>query len=479
MTKLDRRTFIKGVGATGLAASLLKSNVAFGQSDEAPLRVLLIPLVHGWGRDLDLGSEFTGSEFDFTIPAPLDGFEAIKDQCVFVDGVRGTLWGNAHDVSYPDIFTAAACWEEHGSDQLGQHFPEPTGPSIDHVIGQYHDSQVLRLTASYGSWGRRSNPTCFDENGNVFDHYFNPEDAYDAIIGPIRDSSQPPQPGRQAMRQHFFEYMQRDTDRMLAQVHGSERSKLESFVSAFQSLGDRLQRRASVQLTEDQIPDRPENSPAFTAALDHYFDMVRLVFQADTHRVAVLGMGQGIDDWQWLDSQGVVQTGNPWGSDFHHNVAHHGSNHEDPVRARLAYEGWVRWYVDKVVGFAQTLAMVPDVNDTTLLDNTIIVLTGEVGTGTHDTRNKIHILIGGGDRLQRGRWIQAPLVDPRNRDGVFIGGETRTGDQVESGLNYGRDLSIWHTADLLAELGRIAGVPLPNGFGLSANNMAPMPLELR
>ncbi|MEZ4461816.1 MAG: DUF1552 domain-containing protein [bacterium] len=475
---INRRSFLKGVGATGLAASLMGSRVALGQETEAPLRVLFVPLTHGWGRDLDLGSEFTGTEFDFTIPSPLNALEAVKDQCVFVDGVRGTLWGNAHDVSYSDIFTAAVPWDENGSDQLGIHFPEPMGPSLDHVIAQHYGSQALRVSANYRSWGRQSNPICFDENARVLDSFYRPQDAYDAIIGPIRDASAPPQPGRDAVRRQFFEHMRRDTDRMLQQVTGTERSKLETYVQAFTDLGNRLNSRAAVTLTLDQIPDRPENSPAFSAMVDQYFDMIRLVFQADTHRTAVLGFGEGIDDWQWIDGNGVVQTGNPWMSDFHHNIAHHGEAHEDPARARLAYEGWVDWYVKKIVGFVQTLSMVPDIDGKMLIDNTIIMLTGEVGTGNHDTRNKIHVLIGGGDRLRRGRWINAPLVDPRNRNGVFIGGESRTGEQITSGLNYGRGLSIWHTADVLAEIGRLAGLPLENGFGLAANNLAPMPLRL-
>ncbi|MBA2661366.1 MAG: DUF1552 domain-containing protein [Bradymonadaceae bacterium] len=478
MTKFDRRTFLKGMGATGLAASLMGSRVALGNEPEAPLRVLLVPLTHGWGRDLELGRAFTGSEFDFTIPAPLEGLEAIKDQCVFIDGARGTLWGNAHDVSYSDMFTAAVCFDEHGSDQLGTHFPEPMGPSIDHVIARHWGSQVLRVTANYASWGRRSNPSCFDDALRVQDFYFKPEDAYDGIIGPIRDGLAPPMPGRDAVRDRIFEFMKRDTDRMLRNVRGSERSKLEGYVDAFTQLGDRLRARSEIVLSLDEIPDRPVQSPNFSAQVDQYLDMVRLVFQADTHRVAVMGFGEGIDDWQWRDKNGIIQTGNPWENDFHHYVAHHGSSHEDPERARLSYEGWVRWYVEKMVAFTQRLDTIPDIGGTTLLDNTIIMLTGEVGTGNHDTRNKLHILIGGGQRLRRGRWIKAPLVDPRNRNGVFIGGQTRDGSMASSGLNYGDHLSIYHTADVLAALGRLAGVPFENGFGLPANNMSPVPLNL-
>ena len=140
-SKINRRSFLKGLGAaTGLAAAFMGSKVALGVTDQAPTRVLLVALQHGWG--ISLGHEFSGSEFDFQLPPQLAGFESIKDQMVSVDGARGTLWGNAHDVSYSDIFTASVPWDETGSDQLGNHFPEPMGPSLDWVIGQHTGKPV-------------------------------------------------------------------------------------------------------------------------------------------------------------------------------------------------------------------------------------------------------------------------------------------------------------------------------------------------
>jgi len=59
---------------------------------------------------------------------------------------------------------------------------------------------ALRLSAGYRSWGRSSNPMCFDMQARVLDPYTNAIDAYDAIIGPIKDSAKPPDLTRDAMR---------------------------------------------------------------------------------------------------------------------------------------------------------------------------------------------------------------------------------------------------------------------------------------
>ena len=476
MKRLDRRHFLKGLTAgAGVASMFFNSPVARGQTTVAPVRVLLVPLTHGWGYDPSFGSDFTGSELDFTIPRPLQGFEAIKNQCVFVDGVRGTLWGNAHDVSYSDIFTAAVPWGEGSSDQLGEHFPEPMGPSLDYVIGSHHQRDVLRLSAGYGSWGFQHNPTCFDDNARLLSHYTTPRAAYDGIIAPIRDSVSPLPPGRRAMRNAFFDFLGRDTNRLLAKVSGTERLKLEGYLDALNNLGDRLNANIPVELTPGDIPPRPGIDLPFLDTIDQFFELITLAFRADTHRVAVLGLGEQLPTWSWIDESGKAQQGNIWVSDFHHNVAHYNPATHMTTNNRLAYEGWVQGYVQKIVQLANQLAAIEDIDGRTLLDNTIIVLTGEVSNGEHDTRRKTHILVGGGGGIRRGRWIRTAGVPPRSRGGFFIGGRTRDGTLVESTINYGGDFAAPATGDLLAAVGRLAGVPMDT-FGFATNNTAPLQL---
>lgn len=479
----NRRTFIKGLGASaGIAGSFFGSKVAMGQTQEAPLRVMFIPLQHGWGINPEFDRVITGSEYDFQLPVQLQAFEPIKDQLVLIDGVRGTMWGNAHDVSYTDLLTAATPWGEDGNDDaMPGPFPIPEGPSLDYVIGQHVGKPVLRLSASYRSWVSTPHPLCFDDQKRALSIFGSPRDAYDAIIGPIRNNLQdPPSPGREAMRRNLFEYLGKDTERLRQKVSGSERARLDDYLSTFNRLSERLDEQADSIITEADLPDQPTQSPEFESAIDHYFDMVRLSFKFDTHRVAVMGMGEGIDEWTWRDRDGAVRQGNPWDEGFHHAVAHYEKRDGeagDNDRRRNAYDGWVDWYARKITQFVQSLAATPDIDGRSLLDNTLIMLTGEVGTGTHDTRNKLHTLIGGGDRLPRGRWINVPGVNPRMRDGIFIGGQTRSGEIVESGLNYGADVSVMHTADVLLGIAKLVGVPIES-FGTAANNRSPMKLDL-
>ncbi len=481
--KFNRRSFIKGLGASaGIAGAFFGSQVAMGQTQEAPLRIMFIPLQHGWGLNESFERSITGTEYDFTLPPQLQPFEAIKDQLVLIDGVRGTLWGNAHDVSYTDILTAATPWGEDGrDDDLPGPFPIPEGPSLDWVISQHTGKPVLRLSARYRSWVSTPHPLCFDDQKRALSIFGNPRDAYDSIIGPIRDNlADPPSPGREAMRRNLFQYLGKDTERLRQKVTGTERDRLDDYLTSFNSLSERLEEQSGTIITEADLPDRPMQSPEFEASIDNYFDMVRLSFKFDTHRVAVLGFGQGIDDWTWRDRNGSIQMGNPWNEDFHQAVAHYEKRDAeagDNDRRRNSFDGWVNWYAQKVTQFVQSLASTPDIDGRSLLDNTLIMLTGEVGTGTHDTRNKLHTLIGGGDRLPRGRWIQVPRVNPRMRDGVFIGGNARNGEVIESGLNYGRDISVMHTADVLLAIAKLVGVQI-DSFGLEANNRSPIKLDL-
>ncbi len=470
---LTRRNFLKGLGAgVGLAGGIVNSRVAFGQSNaKAPVRLLLVPLQHGWGRDREYGN-FSGTETNFTIPAPLTPFEAIRDQCVFVDGLRGTLWGNAHDVSYSDILTAAVPWGEGSSSQLGAHFPEPMGPSIDWLIANQLGVKVLRLTAGFRSWGKAWNPTCFDANAQDQAFYTSARQAYDAIIDPLnqRAEGQMPDRGREAVRDQLFRFLGRDTNRMLGKVTGSERLKMEGYLSAMNDLGNRLPTGTGGGISLDQIPARPDSRQDIEQEIDDYLELIRLSFMADTHRIAVLGLGQQKQDWSWTDSMGTQRVGNIYGSDFHHEVAHY-----DSADTRLAFEGWAAWYAQKIVSFVQTLANTDDVDGKKLIDNTIIVLTGEVETGGHDTRSKLHTVIGGGGGIRRGRWLDLPDVEPRNRQGVFIGGRERNGNVVESGINYGDTFGRHHHADLWVSIANLCGVPI-NSFGFQENNHQPIQL---
>jgi hypothetical protein len=455
-----------------------------GQTTTAPLRVLFVPLQHGWGADTGVEA-FTGSENIFTLPAHLNAFQSIRNQCVFIDGLRSSYWGNAHDVNYSDMLTSGVRYEAPAVGAFGGPFPRPSSPSLDYLIGQQYQKGVLRFSADYTSWGASHHPMSFDNNLNSLPYYTTAQSAYMGVIDPLRLQQQQ-QAGGGAVNPNgmansiLLNMLGKDADRLLSKLSGSERSKMENYIGALSSLGDRIAATGgTTDLSNIILPANPGASPAFSAMVDSYLDMIRVAFTLDTHRVAVLGLGNSQSSFSWVNPQtGQVQNGNTFGNDFHQDVAHYdkGPNYTPHPVNFAAFRGWVDWHVNKITAFVNRLSQIPDVDGRSLMDNTLIVLLGEVGNGRHETANMVYTLIGGGPRVRRNRLIKTARFEPRNRQGFYWGSRDVNNNRVESTINYGPPVSTRHVADLWVAVARLAGLNI-NTFGIDVYNLQPFDLS--
>lgn len=479
MNRVNRRAFIKQLGlAAGVGVPFLTSKVAMGQTSTAPLRVLFVPIQHGWGVDKNVQS-FTGTSTNFVVPDVLRFLNPIKNQCVFVDGVRTSYWGNAHDVSYSDILTCGVPFDAPGDRAyLGGPFPRPRNASIDWVIGNTLNKDVLRFSHNYRSWGSQFHPMSWNSALERLTYHTSARSAWSAIINPLQGNTGTPSTTSQADKQALFDYLGADAQRLLNRPN-VPKVKVEKYLTALNAIGNRIVGNTpTTPIASIPLPGQPAVSQSFNDQLDAYFDMIKVAFAYDTHRVGVLGLGEGAS-FTWRNPQnGSTQNGNTIGTDFHQDIPHYnkmaGAPH--PLN-RAAYEGWIQWYGNKIVSFANSLNSVQDVDGRTLLDNTLIVLLGEVGNGEHHRGDTTYILIGGGSRVTRGRWLLTEKVEPRNRRGVFLGSLDVNGNTVTNGINYGGPLSRHHAADLWVSVARLAGVNL-NSFGFSVYNHQPIQLKV-
>ena len=194
-----------------------------------------------------------------------------------------------------------------------------------------------------------------------------------------------------------------------------------------------------------------------------------------SHHFVVMGLGDQIGniDFPWTDSTGRARAGNPFTNGFHHGVAHHDYNAE----SNNVYQGQVAWHARKIRDFAIRLRNTPDIDGGNMLDNTLIVLTGEVGDGTHNCITKGYTLIGGRNMgLAGGRLIVTPRFQPRDRRGFVYGGQLRNGSTMINTINYGPPISMNHEADLWVSIARIFGATNLNTWGHSINNYMPIRL---
>lgn len=475
-SNLSRREFIKQLGlAAGVAVPFLRSSVAMGQTTTAPLRVLFVALQHGWGSDRGV-ARFSGTATNFVSPAPFNAFDSIKNQCQFIDGLRTGFWGNAHDASYADILTSSVPYEAPNNSALGGPFPSPTTASLDWMIGNQHNKNVLRLSHGYQSFGAAHHPLSFDSSLRSLPFFTNARSAYLSVIDPLRQQNQA-DPTLLTRNNALLTMLGRDANRLLARLSGTERAKMESYLASLNSLGNRIN-ATGTQLGNIQLPSLPGMTLNYNDQMDQYLDMIRIAFTLDTHRVAVLGLGNNLETWPWFDpTTNTNRNGNIFGNNFHHEIAHYDKlpGYLPEPQSRAAYEGWVRWYAGKIVGLVNAMSAINDVDGRPLIDNTLIVLTGEVGNGRHDRHNIVHTVIGGGSRTRRGRWINLPTVEPRNRQGYFWGSRAPDGTRVECGINYGDPVSRHHVADLWVSVARLAGLNI-NTFGIDVYNGTPIAL---
>ena len=140
------------------------------------------------------------------------------------------------------------------------------------------------------------------------------------------------------------------------------------------------------------IEEENDNMPLITKM---QMDLLVSSFASDSSRVATFqitnSVGQPKMRWLGIDE------------------GHHGLSHE-PDSNKSAYESLIKintWYAEQVAYLADRLSKTPEPDGNgTLLDNTTILWTNELGKGNSHTRDNIpFVMVGGGLGLKTGRAV--------------------------------------------------------------------------
>ncbi len=163
-------------------------------------------------------------------------------------------------------------------------------------------------------------------------------------------------------------------------------------------------------------------------------DLMVHSFAADFMRVATLQYAYSASDtvMSWLNIEGR-----------HHDISHEPDDNEQAQKDLTQIN---RWFCEQVAYLAQRLAETPEPDGNgTLLDNTTIIWTNELGKGNSHTHQNIpFVLVGGGLDFRMGRSLKFPEV-PHNRllmniaqafghDVPHFGNPDYCGDGVLTGL---------------------------------------------
>lgn len=394
---LSRRTLLRGVGVTLAlpwleALPLTADAPAAGAAAASPPRRFAalflgngISPPHWWARGDGAGMELGRS---------LEPLAPYRSRLNVISGLfnRNATGVGIHPGQTGNILSGAAL--QRGAvlrggvsvDQvLADHLGEQTAqPSLvlgcEQPITGYHETNFSMAYSSHISWRSASSPV--------------PMEVYPALAF---DSLFDNQGSRRT--QSILDRVQGEAAALRRQVSGTDRARLDEYLSSVREVERRVQRTRAVQTrAEERARDRgrpaarmPRPDDGLPEDIREHMrlmcDVIALAFQTDRTRVATLLLCRDLSGL-FYPFLGV-------------RTAHHPTSHED---ASDAYERVTRYYVGQLAYLAGRLAAMPE-GESTVLDNSCLLFLSNLWSGSrHDSRKVPLLTVGGlGGTLRTGR----------------------------------------------------------------------------
>jgi hypothetical protein len=424
LPKVTRRTFLSGIGCT-MALPWLES-LPFGCADEpaaatAPKRLAVLFMGNGISPP-HWSASGTGATMQLNRSLePLAPFRAKLNVISGLFNKQATGVG-IHPGQTGNILSGAAL--QRGAvlrggismDQvLASHFEDETPqPSLvlgcEQPITGYHETNFSMAYSSHISWQNANSPVPME----VY-----PSLAFDSLF----DN----QGSRRTLS--ILDRVREQADALNRRVSGSDRAKLDEYLTSVRDVERRVQRtRTEKDRADERARDR--NRPAFTMRRPEnglpedirqhmrlMCDIIALAFQTDKTRVATLLLCRDLSGlfYPFLDVR----------------LAHHPASHDD---GSDAYERVTRYYVSQLAYLANRMAAMRE-GESTVLDNSCLIFLSNMWSGSrHDSSKVPLITVGGlGGTLQTGRVIDYTRRGDESRKlcGLYLSLMNRMGVRAE------------------------------------------------
>ncbi len=410
--RLARRTVLRGLGAGGLALGLpLLDAMQDGRGRwyrsaeaapvAAPVRFVFFLFSNGGGsQSLDLWTP-KGEGTGYSLSPTLEPLGDMKDRVSVLTGLRHTAYYigtfGGHYKGTPSLLSGVALAASGSSgaasvDQvIAQAWSSQTRlPSVQAICDPTPTDKGDTLAVSWAGAGHPLPP--LGDAAQYFKQLFGSAPG-GPVVAPTTDT------GREARyRKSVLDYVRGDSDSLQKQLGSEDRQRLNLHLEALREL--------ELQLSPTLISGPPSascQSPlgitgvAGEARIKAMVQLTVLALQCDLTRVASLmyGCPFGLAQFPWLNL----------------TDPDHGTSHTNDQ----SYLPHVRY---KAQTFASMLRLMNAVQegDRTLLANSIVLGTSEVGLGNHDS-TALPILLAGtaGGRLRTGQHIVYPAGTPFNR----------------------------------------------------------------
>ncbi len=407
MNTLHRRQFIKRLGLSAASLPFLVGLPSLGLASPARPRQRLVILFSPNGTippafwPDEEGREFTLKEIMTPLAAFADRMLILRGLC---NKVRGD--GDNHMRGMSCLLTGIELFP--GNIQGGSHTPAgwASGISIDQELKNFFQSREETRTR-FGSlefgvgvtdradpWTRMSYAGPNKPVAPISDPY----QMYQKLYGQLKDKES---------LQSVLDDVRDDLKKVRKLISAEDRRLLEDHEALVRQMekeiseAGRQKLRVGPPSLEEGVADQNDNVPRLSRM---QIDLLVNSFVNDMARVATL---------QYTKSVGHAKMNWLGVTDNHHGLSHEPDKEEEAQKKLIKIN---KWFAGEVNYLVEKLASTPEPGDqSSLLENTLVVWTNELGKGNSHTLDDIpFVVIGGGFGFQMGRSLKLDKV-PHNR----------------------------------------------------------------
>jgi hypothetical protein len=403
----NRREFIRelGIGAAAMPFLLNLPSLAFANQQRRKQRLVIMFSPNGVVPNTFWPDE---EGENFKLKESLSPLEPFRDKVLTLHGVCDKVRGDGdnHMRGMGCLLTGVELFP--GNIQGGSHTPAgwAKGLSIDQEIKNYLQSSAETRTR-FGSlefgvmvperadtWTRMVYTGANKPIAPIDDPY----QMFAKLYGRVKD--------RESLRS-ILDDVQDDLKKVEPLVSPEDRRLIEEHATFVREMEKELQADDSAQLDhavpelEPGVREDNDNMPKLTKM---NIDLMVNSFAADFSRIA---------SFQFTNSVGGARMKWIGVDEGHHELSHHPDSDE---KTQVKLTKINKWYCEQLAYLAKRLADTPEPGGPgTLLDNTLIVWTNELGKGNSHTLDNIpFVLVGGGLDFKMGRAIKYRKT-PHNR----------------------------------------------------------------
>jgi hypothetical protein len=404
--KNSRRGFIRdlGLGAASLPFILNLPSLGFANQDRRKQRLVVMFSPNG----VVPGTFWPDEEGEqFTLKDSLTPLESLRDRMLVLHGVCDKVRGDGdnHMRGIGCLLTGIELFP--GNIQGGSHTPAgwASGLSIDQEVKAFLQHEPATRTR-FGSlefgvmvpdradtWTRMVYAGANKPIAPIDDPY----QMFSKLYGRVKD---------RAILKSILDDLQQDLEKLRSAVSVEDRQLLDEHTTFVREMEQELGATSddvghSVPMIEQGVKEENDNIPRISKM---QIDLMVHSFVADFARVATLqftnSVGQAKMRWLGVD-------------EGHHELSHKPDNEQESQDKLTRIN---RWFCEQLAYLAERLAATPEPGGKgTLLDNTLIVWTNELGKGNSHTLDDIpFVLVGNGLDFRMGRSIKFAKV-PHNR----------------------------------------------------------------